>query len=290
MAALLLLIPLSAAAQEALGKKAAEKELAAIAGGYRNWTTASWQAKVKADGLFISPAMKVFMERGKRTSISVRVPIMGEVMRMEINNDSVLVANKMKRVYWSMPMNVAKNMLPDFLNESQSLMLGRIAVLGSGEISKQSASEVQVFEIPVGGYLIMPQPSSEFSFASYGYAVDAQNRLSALMVRSGKPATANRNGSNSGDDAEQSSADDDASAASSAPANSQSYSLVVEVTYKTAEATKGANVALALESPRMSMAASLDVDAIQWDVAGFEPLTSIKNYRRATSPNECFKF
>lgn len=262
-----------AIAQEVLSRKDAEKVAQEICGGYKSWKTASWQGKVRTDMLPISPTMKVYMRKGELTLISLRVPLMGEVGRIEIDNDSVLVVNKMKRRYWSKPIAGVVDM-PGLADALQSMLLGRVALIGYGELSKKTARYAQFFELGEMGWLIVPEIPEGVEGGVYGYAVAPDGSLTNIVVTEGKPRSESADsGSKSAADAE-------------ADADDRSFSLAVDITY----GRKGdADANIALTSKKMNISATLDVDAIEWESKGFDRISLPRNYAK-TGFKDCLKF
>ena len=80
-----------ATAQNPIKGKDAGHIIESISDGYKNWSRAAWSGKLSTDILPLSATMKVYMEKGKLTLISVRAPFVGEVGRVEIDPDSVLI-------------------------------------------------------------------------------------------------------------------------------------------------------------------------------------------------------
>ena len=262
-----------AASQEPYGKKEAQNALAEISGQYDSWKSASWQGKVRTDMLPLSPTMKVYMECGKRTSISLRVPIMGEVARIEVDKDSVLLANKMKRVYWSAPMAEVSKILPDFLNESQELMLGRGVAIGKGLLSKKMAGDVDVYGIPGGGFLVVPELPEEMEGFNYGYAFDDYGRMIALSVSRGKT------------EAEEA----DKAAGDMAAGAGDSLSFAADIDYDSEDAYSGAKALLHIQMKGKNMTATLEVGKTECGGKGFDRFIPGRNYRRV-GLRECLKF
>ena len=88
---------------DSLLQKAPERESAKVvekmAERFSSWNTVMLSAQLQMDGLPLSPSLKIFMEKGKSMSMSVRAPFIGEAGRLEFANDTVVAVNKMKNVY-----------------------------------------------------------------------------------------------------------------------------------------------------------------------------------------------
>lgn len=121
-----------------------ENLLNAVLPTYPSWKRAELSGKLKAAGLPLNPTVKVFMRRDSLLSISVRVPFLGEVGNIRVTRDSMLAVNKMKRVYCMESLGDIKYDYPKFLGDFQALLLGRIVVFKSGQLSKQNAEFIDI--------------------------------------------------------------------------------------------------------------------------------------------------
>ena len=70
-----------------------------IIDSYMPWQSAEFSGKLKTDKLPVSPNVKIYMVRDSLLQISVRAPLLGEVGRLNLTHDEVLVVNKMKKIY-----------------------------------------------------------------------------------------------------------------------------------------------------------------------------------------------
>lgn len=249
-------------AQELLDKRAAKEALKEITSGYSDWSSAGWQGAVKTDMLPLTPKMRVYMEKNKQILISVRASIFGEVARVEIDCDSVLVVNKFKKVYWSAPLSKMNERVSDMLNTMQSLLLGRVAVGGRGELSAKMTDDVQIFSMPDGsGWLIVPDIKDEEISLNYGFAVAADTkRITNAMAAYGKTNNDEK--------------------------DNKSFSLSADVTY---DAAGNADAAISLASPKLNMAVTLEADEVKYDCSKMDRIQLSKSYRRG-SLRDCMKF
>lgn len=165
------------------------KALDAVLRHYNNWETVEMTGKLRASGLPLNPTVKLYMAKGSEISVSVRAPFVGEAGRIEICGDTLTAVNRMKRVYCKESLRGILSGYPGFISDLQSLLLGRIVVLGSGELSfvnaalmEVSASEVATFgENP--GWRFEQQGLGEIvSGLSLAYVVTASGRLSDLEL------------------------------------------------------------------------------------------------------------
>lgn len=249
-----------AVAQTPLKGKELRAAITDITAGYTPWRAAGWQAKVKSDMLPVSITMKVYMVKDSITLISLRAPLMGEVARVEIDNSSIVAVNKMKKKY-------AKINLSDYgkyprliHSDIQNILIGRVAIIGSGALSDKNASKADIFSVNGEGYVISSQLPAEFGGVGYGYAVDTAARIVSFMATKGKTTDA---ASPSGMDS---------------TIENISFEAAAEMSYRgdTADAVlnaifKGHNVNLSLEGIRLEKGA-----------AGFERLNLAKGYSPGT--------
>lgn len=268
---------MSANAQEVLSKKEGGKVLENIAKTYPDWQTASWQGSLKSDMLPLSIKMRVYMEKDQLTLISLRVPLMGEVARVEIDNDSLLVVNKMKRVYCAKPIGSVLSEMPGLVESLQSLLLGRVTVIGEGEVSKKMADSVTVITVGSDAWRIIPDIPEDFSGANYEYLVMADGmKMKNFMV------AASEDGSATAD------ADKAKNSGKTDGKGDESLSLSVDLEYP--NPLKGDVTAyLSLAGPKMNMSVTLETEPISYNVKKTERINLPKGYRRV-SMRDCMKF
>lgn len=145
-------------AQEELGRKAEKKLIEQIADSYTDWHHASWNGKLSSDLLPVSVTVKVCMEKGRLTMVSLRAPLFGEVARVELDPDSIVVANKMKHTFYSRRLSEISAMVPDLTEDVQALLLGRMFAIGCGELGKSCADAVTVFPMQADScYMVVPE-------------------------------------------------------------------------------------------------------------------------------------
>lgn len=104
------------------------------------WTTAEISGKLKLPKLPISPTLKIYMKKGSDIILSARAPFLGEVVRVELCGDSLVAVNKMKKVYARASTESLQEIDPTLCEEVQSLLLGRVAIPGHGEINHDNCS------------------------------------------------------------------------------------------------------------------------------------------------------
>lgn len=222
----------------------AEKQTAmtSVTSGYSGWNTVLINGKLHADGLPLSPSMKIFMEKGRRIMISIRAPFVGEVGRAEIDRDSIMLVNKMKKVYVKESLSTLPENFPAGLDDIQCLLLGRIAIGGYGELDADNASLADFYPEAGGGWLIVPKEVTQPYGASYGYLTMADGRLQAFMATAA-----------AGDD-------------------------VATIIY--GYSGLSTELMLSLRNGRKERGAEIELDLPKWGARAFEPVSVNSKYRR----------
>lgn len=179
---------------EPLSKKERKEVVKSITSDYIAWHKAGWTGKLKSDMLPLSPTIKVYMERGSLILISVRAPLVGEVVRIEADKDQLLLVNKMKKCYTPLSLKGKEN----WLAMGQSLLLGRMVVVGSGELSASDSNHLTIYDMggdtsSDAGYLIVPE--SPWDSISYGYSAGSDGRITNAMLNVLKSAVESLSGS-----------------------------------------------------------------------------------------------
>ncbi|MDE5843545.1 MAG: hypothetical protein K2H35_07420 [Muribaculaceae bacterium] len=193
VAAMMLMALLFAApvySQTELTGKKAEQAVAAITKDYKNWRSAAWSAKVKADMLPVSVTMKTWMLRDSLTLISLRAPLVGEVARIEIDNRNINVINKFKKCYTRINLAAYGSASACVHSNLQDILMGRATIIGSGALSKSNYKDTGIFLFGDEQYLITCELPEEYGAIDYGYAVDRNGRILEMMAVKGKPHTA----------------------------------------------------------------------------------------------------
>ena len=192
MLALVLLccvLPVDALAQSAegeviemkRGRKERKKAAREISSDYTQWNKAALNGRFKCDKLSIAPSLKISMVRDKSLIISVRAPFIGEAARVEVDNETLLFVNKMKKCYTRLEMSGKEKLLSNV----QSLFLGRVVIFGEGELSESNCGKTEIYDLfdPDGelmGRGVVPDlPVEEIS---YGYTVDSDNRITGVIL------------------------------------------------------------------------------------------------------------
>lgn len=153
---------------------------AAMAAQTPEWSTAELNGKLHMDGLPLSPSVKIFIERDQRVSVSVRAPFLGEVGRIEVNQDSIMAVNKMAKAYCAV--RLEDRGLPVGLDQLQGLLLGYISLPGIGQLDTETAAVTEMYEYVTGETLVLPGAEIATDGASYGFVTDPEQRLSEIIV------------------------------------------------------------------------------------------------------------
>lgn len=171
-----------AAAQSPLSKKEARQALQLIEDTDSEWEFVELSGKLRLDDAPVSPSLKIYMEAGRRLDISVRVPLMGEVGRIQATADSLLLVNKMKKLYWSGSMEEVTREYPGGIGILQSVLLGRTVIFGEGPADTGMASMLSFYPDDEEGWLLMPKDRYQPRGARYGYVIQSDGRPAALVV------------------------------------------------------------------------------------------------------------
>lgn len=165
-----------------------------ILNGYTDWKSASFTGKLRTGMLKlpVSPTVKIYMEKGELLQLSVSAPFIGEVGRAEITPSEVLVVNKYKKTYVRESAEAAMSRDRGLLGEVQSLLLGRIVILGKGELSIGLLKDVLFERENNGEWIVVPDSEGEeASGLQYGYVVNANGRTQVLYgMMQGRTETA----------------------------------------------------------------------------------------------------
>lgn len=168
---------------ELLSKKEAKGVLNTFVNNYKNWSKCAIEGKLSTDKLPISPSVKIYMEKGKVFMMSVKAPLIGEVARIEMDKDSLTVVNKMKRTFCRVGTDHLDQAYPSLLTDMQSMMLGRVTVMGRGALSKKDVEEIDVY---VDGqsdvYMVVPKEKYQPELFRYGYEVYPEGEVKTLVI------------------------------------------------------------------------------------------------------------
>lgn len=165
---------------EMLGGKEKREVLNQVKQTDTDWQTVSISGKLKMKGLPVSPSVKIYMEKNCKIYISLTAFLVGEVGRCEINGDSILLVNKMKKVYVKESLAEALKYYPGTLKDLQYLILGRVVWPGQPEVVPQNIDMIEVYrgeEIS-----IVPGEDLLIDGFSYGYTLYPNGKPKLLLV------------------------------------------------------------------------------------------------------------
>lgn len=148
---------------------------------YKDWNSAQVNGKIRMESLPVSPSVKIYMKRGKELIISASAILVGEVFRLELNEDSLFIVNKLKKVYCKESGEKLQTVYPTLCEELQSVFLGRMIVPGNGTLS---ASNIDRVAIDMEKDLRKVSPDlGEFPIdVNAYYLLDNQGRIESLTV------------------------------------------------------------------------------------------------------------
>lgn len=149
---------------------------------WQPWTKVAINGKLKMPGLPLSPNVKIFMECDSSIFISLRAPFVGEVGRAEITDTTLLVVNKMKKVYVEQPIREALAAYPGGLSDIQNLILGRVSLPGLGVLSHEVEEDVEIYQALDGSMSLVVEEESSIPGFNYGYVIDNEFCPVTLLV------------------------------------------------------------------------------------------------------------
>lgn len=170
--------------ESALSGKEAKKVTECITADYKNWEKVSIAGKLKTDMVPIPVTMRVDMEKGKRLSVSLRAPFIGEAFRIEMTPGNIFVINKRAKTYYQLEYDAERPLL----DVAQSTMLGRIVLPEDGELSKSNFNkclfyalglDAGIAEQPTGYAVVPPTFAENFS---YGYTVNNDYNITGVVL------------------------------------------------------------------------------------------------------------
>lgn len=140
-----------------------------ITKGYYDWQTISMSGKLSSPMLPLTASVKVFMEKGKLLIITISAPLIGEAARIEIDSDCALVVNKLKNAYATVEMEDLEPVCPGGLDAIQNLLLGRVTILGDGELKASDCSSLDIYSAGDDTWMLLPVQDIEHSPFVYFY-------------------------------------------------------------------------------------------------------------------------
>lgn len=162
--------------------KAKEALIDSITDGYFDWASISMSGKVSGNMFPFSPTVKIYMEKDELLIISCSVFLMGEVGRIEIDRNQTLVINKMSGKYTTVETALMESMCPGGLSAIQNLLLGRVAILGEGELNAENAADVDIYEVEPSLLMLVPDQDFEATGYIYFYFIDRISKFTDRFV------------------------------------------------------------------------------------------------------------
>lgn len=150
----------------------------------KEWTELSMQGKLSFEGLPVRPTVKIYMKRGESILVSARAPILGEVARVEICNDSITIINKHTRKYWTQPLASYTKANPDIMSDIQDIFLGKVAFPGRGRLTPELAVMSNWLATSAGEVFLFPIDELQFVGSEFGFILDSEDygMLSFVMM------------------------------------------------------------------------------------------------------------
>lgn len=137
------------------------------------WNDLSMQGKLSFDGLPMSVSVKLYMKRGESIILSARAPIFGEVARVEICQDSIILINKHSRTYNVQSFAGLNVDSKAYLCDLQDILLGQVAFPGHGRLTPDLAFKSQWITLPSDDALIYPSSELQVEGTEYGFVMDS---------------------------------------------------------------------------------------------------------------------
>lgn len=150
---------------------------------YLPWEVVTLEGKLKMQGLPLSPTVKIFMERDSLISASMRAPFLGEVGRLEITPEKLLVVNKMSKTFMEQDLR-GRGVIGDKvlgIREVQALLLGRFFLPGIDIANVDLEEFVDIF-YEDDQFNVIPKDAAVIEGVKYGFAVDQQFNPTLLVV------------------------------------------------------------------------------------------------------------
>ena len=151
-----------------------------------DWIDLSMQGKLSFDGLPVQVSVKVYMKRGESVILSARAPFLGEVARVEVDQDSITLINKHTRCYNVQSFAGLEVDPKAYLNDLQDILLGQVAFPGHGRLTNDNAGLSQWIALPMDEALIYPSAELQTAGTEYGFVMDSscwQLRSFVLMLQ-----------------------------------------------------------------------------------------------------------
>ncbi|MDE6478702.1 MAG: DUF4292 domain-containing protein [Muribaculaceae bacterium] len=147
-----------------------------------DWNELAMQGKLNFDGLPMAVNVKIYMKRGESIILSARAPFFGEVARVEVSQDSIVLINKHSRTYNVQSFAGLNVDSKAYLSDLQDVMLGQVAFPGHGRLTSELASLSQWLALPTGENLIYPSSELQLTDTEYGFVMDSMWQLQSFLL------------------------------------------------------------------------------------------------------------
>lgn len=158
--------------------------ISVITSHYIDWEEAGISGKISMDRLPISPTTKIYMKKGEEIIISLRVPLLGEVGRLEIDKKNIYAFNKLKNVYTQEDISLLFDKFNLSVDNIQDMLLARVFLLGKGTLTNKHSKLIEKHEDasePDAWYLI---PKDLPEQLNYGFKTTNKGILSLTIFES----------------------------------------------------------------------------------------------------------
>lgn len=170
----LLISPFSSFAQEEpapVSDKMKQSVVDSIAAKYSDWSHLTISGKLSSPLLPISANVKIYMEKDKVTLISVSAMFVGEVARIEVDKDAVLIVNKYNKKYIRYTLDEFRELYPGGQEELQNILLGRVAIMGKGQLKSKDSSALEIYDTQPQNWVLIPNSDFQQPGLVYLYSV-----------------------------------------------------------------------------------------------------------------------
>ena len=174
---------------EPLGEEARNEFVDSVTASYFPWEELSMSGKLSSPMLPLTASVKLYMKRDSLIVMSISAPLIGEAARIEIDNGYALAVNKLHNTYTTAETAALEAFCPGGLSALQNLLLGRMSVLGAGQLSPALAPMVDIYDAGQGLWMVLPMQDIENSPFVYFYTVDGVSlllRRFAVLAQSGE--------------------------------------------------------------------------------------------------------
>ena len=138
---------------------------------YTPWSKINVSGKLSSPLLPVSATARIYMEKDRLTQISLSAIFVGEVARIEIDDKEVTIVNKYSRKYLTLSQAQFKELYPGGQSEIQNLLLGRVALLGKGQLTSKDASSLEIYDYYPDSWVLLPNEDFQQNGMVYLYSV-----------------------------------------------------------------------------------------------------------------------